>query len=153
MRLVFSLLLSFVLVLGSFPQTAGNSASGKVPQAWDPKRIPWQEVDAEGTKYALLEGRRDVPGEAFTYAFFIPAGYHEHHWHSSDARVAVVQGALKVSFGETLDLDHMASYPAGSYLLVPANVKHTMAADVDTIIIGTAVGPWSTHHHGEHTHH
>jgi quercetin dioxygenase-like cupin family protein len=153
MRLVFSLLLSLVLAAGSIPQTPGNSTSGKVPQAWDPKTIPWQEADADGTKYALLEGRRDVSGEAFTYAFFIPAGYHEHHWHASDARVAVVQGALKVTFGETLDLDHMTSYPVGSYLLVPANVKHTMAADVDTVIIGTAVGPWATHHHGEHQHH
>jgi len=94
-----------------------------------------------------------VPGESFTYAFFIPAGYHEHHWHSSDARVVVVQGALKVSFGETLDLEHLKTYPTGTYLLVPANVKHTMAADADTVIIGTAVGPWSTHHHGEHQHH
>jgi len=153
MRLVFSLILSLALAAGAVPQTAGSSTSAKVPQAWDPKTIPWQEIDSDGTKYALLEGRRDVPGEAFTYAFFIPAGYHEHHWHTADARVAVVQGALKVSFGETLDLEHMTSYPVGSYLLVPANAKHTMAADVDTIIIGTAVGPWTTHHHGEHQHH
>jgi len=153
MHLFFSLLLSLALAAVPIPQTPGNSTSSKVPQAWDPKTIRWQEVDSDGTKYALLEGRRDVRGEAFTYAFYIPAGYHEHHWHSSDARVAVVQGALKVSFAETLDLDHLTSYPVGSYLLVPANVKHTMAADVDTIIIGTAVGPWATHHHDEHQHH
>lgn len=131
---------------------APAAAEARKPQAWDVNTIPWQ-VNADGTKDALLEGRRDVPGEAFTYAFFIPAGYHEHHWHSSDARVVVVQGALKVSFGETLDLAHLKTYPAGTYLLVPANVKHTMAADEDTVIIGTAVGPWSTHHHGEHQHH
>jgi len=87
-----------------------------------------------------------VPGEAFTYAALIPAGHSEHHWHSSDARVAVIQGTLKVSFGETLDLVHLKSYPVGTFLYVPANAKHTMAADVDTIIIGTAVGPWHTHH-------
>jgi quercetin dioxygenase-like cupin family protein len=131
---------------------APAAEQAKKPQAWDVKTIQWQ-VNADGTKEALLEGRRDVPGEAFTYAFFIPAGYHEHHWHSSDARVVVVQGALKVSFGETLDLEHLKSYPVGTYLLVPANVKHTMAADEDTVIIGTAVGPWSTHRHGEHQHH
>ncbi|HET7105854.1 MAG TPA: cupin domain-containing protein [Candidatus Acidoferrum sp.] len=131
---------------------APAAGPAKKPQAWDVKTIQW-EVNSDGTKDALLEGRRDVPGEAFTYAFFLPAGYHEHHWHSSDARVVVVQGALKVSFGETLDLEHMKSYPAGTYLLVPANVKHTMAADEDTVIIGTAVGPWATHRHGEHEHH
>jgi hypothetical protein len=82
----------------------------------------------------------DVPWQAFTYAFLIPAGYHEHRWHSAGARVAVIQDALKVSLGETLGLAHMT---VGSFLLVPANVKHTMAAKVDTLIIGTAVGPWA----------
>jgi len=153
MHFLVSLLLTFALVTGPVPQSATATSQAKSPQAWDAKTIVWQDVDADGTKYALLEGRRDVPGESFTYAFFIPAGYHEHHWHSADARVAVIQGALKVNFGETLDLEHTTSYPVGSFLLVPANVKHTMAADVDTIIIGTAVGPWATHHHGEHQHH
>ena len=152
MHFLVSLLLTLALVTGPVPQSAPTSQA-KSPQAWDAKTIKWQDVDSDGTKYALLEGRRDVAGEAFTYAFFIPGGYHEHHWHSADARVVVVEGALKVNFGETLDLEHTTSYPVGSFLLVPANVKHTMAADVDTIIIGTAVGPWATHHHSEHQHH
>jgi quercetin dioxygenase-like cupin family protein len=113
----------------------------KVPLAWDAKTIVWQKVDSDGTKWSVLEGRSDVAGEAFTYAAFVPAGFHDFHSHTTDARVAVVQGVLKVSFGETLDLEHLKSYAVGSFLLVPANVKHTMAADEDTIIIGTAVGP------------
>ncbi len=131
----------------------GTAEQIRKPQAWAPQTIQWQEVAPDGTKYSLLEGRRDIPGQAFTYAFFVPAGYREHHWHTADARVAVIQGALKVSFGEKLDLDNMQTYSVGSFLLVPANLKHTMAADVDTIIIGTAVGPWATHHNGEEHHH
>ena len=122
----------------------------KSPQAWDARSINWQKVDSDGTKWALLEGRSDVPGEAFTYAAFIPAGFHDFHSHGSDARVAVVQGVLKVSFGDTLDLEHLKPYPVGTFLYVPANAKHTMAADEDTIIIGTAAGPWHTHHPEEH---
>ena len=121
-------------------------------KAWDAKNIVWQNEDSDGTKYALLEGERNVPGKAFTYAFFIPAGYWEHHWHSADARVAVISGALSISFGEKLDKERAKSYPVGSYLLVPANVKHTMGATVDTIIIGTAIGPWATHRHEDHKH-
>jgi quercetin dioxygenase-like cupin family protein len=124
----------------------------KAPQAWDAKSITWQKTDADGTKWAVLEGRTDAPGEAFTYAAFIPAGFHDFHAHGTDARVAVVQGVLKVSFGETLDLDHLKSYPVGTFLFVPANVKHTMAADEDTIIIGTATGPWHTDHPEGHHH-
>jgi hypothetical protein len=48
----------------------------------------------------------------------------------------------------------MESYPVGSFLFVPANVDHTMAADEDTILIDTASGPWITHHHhDEHYQH
>jgi len=122
----------------------------KSPQAWDARSINWQKVDSDGTKWAILEGRSDVPGEAFTYAAFIPAGFHDFHSHGSDARVAVVQGVLKVSFADTLDLKHLKPYPVGTFLYVPANAKHTMAADEDTIIIGTAAGPWHTHRPEEH---
>jgi|SRR5579862_8690159 len=145
---------SFILLLTNLVLLAAPAADKpKTPQAWNAKKIEWQQVDPDGSKWAVLEGRSDVQGEAFTYAAFVPAGFHDFHSHASDARVAVVQGVLKVSFGETLDLDHLQSYPVGSFLFVPANVKHTMAADEDTIIIGTAVGPWHTDHHNAHNHH
>lgn len=122
------------------------------PQAWDAKSIAWQNIDKEGTKWAVLEGDKDAAGKAFTYAFFIPAGYWEHHWHTQDARVVVITGELKVSFGNKLDKGGAKGYPVGSYLYVPANVQHSMGAEVDTIIIGTALGPWKTHHHEEGSH-
>ena len=124
----------------------------KAPQAWDAKSIVWQKIDADGSKWAVLEGRSEALGEAFTYAAFIPAGFHDFHAHATDARVAVVQGVLKVSFAEVLDLEHLKAYPVGSFLFVPANVKHTMAVDEDTIIIGTATGPWHTDHPTNHQH-
>ena len=143
----------FAILMNLIFFAAPAAPQDKTPQAWDSKSIPWQVVDPDGQKWAVLEGRSDLPGEAFTYAAFLPAGVHEHHWHSSDARVVVRQGALKVSFSDRLDLEHLKTYPVGTYLFVPANVQHTMAADEDTIIIGTAVGPWHTHHHADHAHH
>ena len=127
--------------------TLAPAVQAQQPQAWTPATIHWQEVNADGTKYAVLQGRRDVAGEAFTYAFFIPANYWEHHWHSADARVAVVQGELKVAYGPAIDKAHAKGFGVGSFILVPKNVQHTMGATVDTIIIGTASGPWATHRH------
>lgn len=147
--------LKIVVLIVVLASVAAAGQKGKVPKGWDAKTIQWQTTDPDGTKWAVLEGQDDVPGQAFTYAAFVPAGYHSQHSHSSDARVAVVLGALKVGFGENVDLNHLTSYPVGSFLFVPANVEHVMAADVDTILIGTAVGPWvTTHHHqaGEHGH-
>ncbi|MGE5802122.1 MAG: cupin domain-containing protein [Gemmatimonadota bacterium] len=117
--------------------------------AWNPNSIQWQPADSDGTKWAVLEGRTDAP-DAFTYAYFVPAGHWEHHSHTADARVAVISGALRVSYGDHLDSTTAQVYPAGSFLLVPANAPHTMGATTNTIIIGTAVGPWKTHY--AHTH-
>jgi len=142
-----------VMALNLILFAAFGPEAAKTPQAWDAKSIAWQKIEPDGTKWAVLQGRSDVPGEAFTYAALVPAGFHDFHAHGTDARVAVVQGVLKVSFGESLDLEHLKSYPVGTFLYVPATVKHTMAADEDTIIIGTAAGPWHTDHAGERHHH
>jgi quercetin dioxygenase-like cupin family protein len=141
-------LIAIIINLASLAVPATEPA--KTVQAWDARSITWQKNDGDRTKWAVLEGRTDVPGEAFTYAAFVPAGFHDFHSHGSDARVAVVQGVLEVSFGETLDVDHLKSYPVGSFLYVRAGVKHTMAADEDTIIIGTAIDPWRTVHPEAH---
>ena len=36
--------------------------------AWTLDNLVWQDIGTDGTKYTLLEGRRDTAGEAFTYA-------------------------------------------------------------------------------------
>jgi quercetin dioxygenase-like cupin family protein len=133
----------------------GTLAMGQAAavKTWDASNIVWQNIYPDGTKWSVLEGDKDASGRAFTYAFSIPAGYWEHHSHNQDARVAVVSGALKVAIGPKLDKDGAKAYPVGSFLLVPANVQHTMGADVDTIIIGTAMGPWKTHHDEDMHHH
>jgi hypothetical protein len=118
------------------------TANDKTPQAWDAKTISWEPPSSNGSKSAVLQGRDGVVGDAYTYAVFVPAGsdpHHSLHSHSTDTRVAVVKGALKLGFGETeeLAIANIKSYPVGSYAFVPAGVKHVMAADVATIFIGT----------------
>ncbi len=66
--------------------------------------------------------------------------------------MAVISGGLRLAVGPSPDKTESTIYPVGSYVFVPANVEHTMGADVDTIIIGTAVGPWQTHDN-DHPHH
>jgi quercetin dioxygenase-like cupin family protein len=104
--------------------------------------IAWEQEHPDGTRSATLAGTRD-PGVQFTYAFFIPAGFWDApHSHCADAHVYVMQGTLRLAYGE--DATEAVDYPAGSYLFVPAELIHTDGADVDTIILGNAVGPWST---------
>ena len=115
------------------------------PADWNPDAIQWQRVNADGTKFALLEGVRDTAGVAFSYAFFIPAGvWDAPHSHAATARVFVARGTLNLGYGDRLDKAAARAFPAGSYLVVPAGAHHFDGSDRDTIIIGTGVGPWST---------
>jgi hypothetical protein len=114
-------------------------------KAWTVDSIPWQAAAPNGTRYALLEGVRDHPDGAFSYAFFIPAGtWDSPHWHSTTARVFVAKGSLRIGYGAKLDRNAATTYPAGSYVLVPARAVHFDGADVDTIIVGVATGIWAT---------
>jgi hypothetical protein len=118
------------------------TAHDTMPQSWDAKSISWGPPGPNGVKSVVLQGKDGVAGDPYTYAVFIPAGldaHHSLHSHPSDARVTVIQGALKLGFGETeeMAIANIKSYPVGSYAFVPAGVKHVMSADVATIFIGT----------------
>lgn len=137
--------LSFVVVPSL--AAAGGSAPETGAAGWTVATIPWETQAANGTRFALLEGRRDQAGVAFSYAFFIPAGtWDAPHSHSATARVFVAKGALRIGYGAQPDRARATTYPAGSYVLVPAGAVHFDGADEDTVIIGTAVGAWSTHY-------
>ncbi|MCY7288055.1 MAG: cupin domain-containing protein [Cryobacterium sp.] len=93
---------------------------------------------------APLIGTRE-PGVMFTYAFFIPAGvFDAPHSHIADAHLLVAFGELRLAYGTSFNEDDTTAYAAGSFLWVPAGAVHFDGANVDTILIGTATGPWNT---------
>ncbi len=121
-------------LLASIPETV-----------WHIDSLNWQEIALDGTRYSLLEGVRDQIGVAFSYAFFIPAGFWDPaHWHTADARVFVAKGTLYLGYGDEMDKAKAKAYPAGSYIVVPANMRHFDGSDEDTLILGMAIGPWAT---------
>lgn len=129
------------LLLALFTANAASSA----PADWHPDTIAWQQTNPDGTRFALLEGVRDTPGVPFTYAFFIPAGVWDGpHSHAATVRVFVARGTLALGYDKTLDRAKARRFPVGSILLVPGGAVHFDGATEDTVIIGTAVGPWST---------
>lgn len=112
------------------------------PCSFRPDEIPWDPVSADGTATATLAGTRDG-GVQFTYGFFIPAGFWDApHSHCADAHVFVMSGELRLGYG--VDRSRAQAFPAGSFLYVPAGMVHVDGAEVDTVILGNAVGPWST---------
>jgi quercetin dioxygenase-like cupin family protein len=106
--------------------------------------IPWERENPDGTRSATLAGTRD-PGVMFTYAFYLPAGcWDAPHSHGTDVHMVVASGELRLTFEDTDDIQKAQSYPPGAFLRVPAGALHADGARTDTVIIGTAIGPWST---------
>lgn len=106
--------------------------------------IVWEQNHPDGTRSATLVGTRQL-GVTFTYAFFIPAGVWDMpHSHVADAHLIVASGELRLGYGNQLDRDAVACFPAGSFLYVPGGAVHFDGAEEDTVLLGTAVGPWST---------
>lgn len=108
------------------------------------ENIAWEQTNTDGTRSATLVGNRS-PGVTFTYAFFIPAGFWDGpHSHSADAHLVVARGELRLGYGDQLDREAADHYPTGSFLYVPGGAVHFDGAEQDTVLLGTAVGPWST---------
>ncbi|WP_155838731.1 hypothetical protein [Arthrobacter castelli] len=49
-------------------------------------------------------------------------------------------------YGSSLNRDAATCYPAGSFLYIPGDAVHFDGTEKDTVLLGTAVGPWSTDH-------
>lgn len=110
-----------------------------------PATIPWGPTAADGTRFALLDGRRAVAGQQFSYAFALPPGaWDKPHSHSSTARIFVLKGVLKLGWGADMDKGKAQAFPAGSFVVVPAGAVHFDGADEETIILGVASGVWAT---------
>ncbi len=110
-----------------------------------PATIPWGPTAADGTRFALLDGQREVAGQPFSYAFALPPGvWDKPHSHSSTARIFVLTGVLKLGWGPAMNKAQAQDSPAGSFVVVPAGAVHFDGADEETIILGVASGVWAT---------
>jgi mannose-6-phosphate isomerase-like protein (cupin superfamily) len=126
----------------ALPQPQADDPAARV---WRPESIRWQPDDPPGAKYAVLDGDRDRPGTLFTYAFWLPGGvWAPVHRHSQAAHVAVMQGALRLGFGTIADRTKTVTVRAGEFFIVRAGEAHFEGSDEPCLIIGTALGGWTT---------
>lgn len=112
---------------------------------WSLENISWAPDDPPGAKYAVLDGDRDRAGELFSYAFWLPGNvWAPVHRHSQTAHVAVLKGTLQLGFGPTADRRRTVRVPAGQFFIVRAGQLHYEGSDDECLIVGTAMGGWTT---------
>ena len=109
---------------------ANTLAFGQSPtvQTWNPANIVWQRTDADGTKWAVLEGDKDAPGKAFTYAFFLPAGHWEHHSGSLENSLRA-RNASSLTGDARLSTDRLAHESEETDLAHPLRASVPMRGD------------------------
>jgi quercetin dioxygenase-like cupin family protein len=95
-----------------------------------------------GVLLAVLEGDPRAPG-LFSVRMKVPAGFTlPPHTHPSDERVTVIEGAVAVGFGDTIDREKVRSFEAGSYYLNPPGVPHYVLSEQGATLQITGMGPW-----------
>ncbi len=96
-----------------------------------------------GAMMAVLEGNPMKPGP-FTIRMKAPAAYKiPPHWHSADEHITVLSGTLNLGMGGKFDTSMGKSLPAGSYIVLPAGMKHFAWTDEETVIQLHGMGPWN----------
>ena len=71
----------------------------------------------------------------------IPVGKHvPAHTHPQDELVTVIEGTWYVGVGNKYDPAKLKSYPAGSFVLIPAGLPHFVAAKESAVIVQLSGG-------------
>jgi quercetin dioxygenase-like cupin family protein len=66
------------------------------------------------------------------------------HTHPRDELATVIEGTWYVGAGAKFDAAKLKSYPAGSFVVIPANVPHFVEAKGAVVVQLTGIGKWQT---------
>jgi len=135
----FPIGLAAIVLLSSTPTTAQQAL-----EAFTPAEIQWGDGPARlprGVKVARLQGSPDQPG-MFAVRLKLPAGYKlGAHWHPRDEIVTVLSGTVYFGTGKTFSTAEGKAYPAGSFVVLPANVPHFTWTKDEAVIQAHGIGP------------
>jgi quercetin dioxygenase-like cupin family protein len=110
-----------------------------------PADVKWGEpppVLAKGVMFTVVSGDPGKAG-AFTVRLKMPAGYKiAPHWHPTDEHVTVLSGTFALGMGEKFDAATMKDLPAGSYGLLPAEMRHFAMAKTAAVVQVHGTGPF-----------
>ncbi|HWN97854.1 MAG TPA: cupin domain-containing protein [Blastocatellia bacterium] len=140
MKKMFSVALSLVAIaaLGLAQETKTHIALTPADVKWGPAppSLP------KGAQLAVLSGD---PGKAgpFVIRLKVPAGYKiAPHWHPTDENVTVISGTFALGMGEKFDQAALKEVPAGSYGMLPAEMRHFAMAKTAATVQVHGMGPF-----------
>jgi hypothetical protein len=125
----------------SSPATAESQAHGRMVK---PDAVEWRPR-SPGLEIAVLSGDPAKEGAPFVIRLKLRDGTNvPPHWHPIDEHLTVMTGTLHMGMGEKFDRAGAAALPAGSYSLMPKEMRHFVWAEGETIVQLHGVGPFKT---------
>ena|SRR5438552_2530141 len=140
--LVCSFLFILVAIAVTAPENAATTSEHKVIS---PSEIQWGDAPPSlppGAKMAVLDGDPNKAG-SFTIRMKAPAGYKiAPHTHPTAERVTVISGSVKIGMGDKLDEASAREMGPGSFVMLPAGMKHFATSSAESIIQINSEGPF-----------
>jgi len=111
-----------------------------------PESIVWINAPPSlpaGAMISMLEGNPQQEG-IFTMRVKFPPFYKlPAHTHPKDERVTVLEGAVYIGFGNSIDTSNARKFTIGSYYLNPVNEAHYVFTGEEGVTFQvTGMGPW-----------
>ncbi len=144
---VISLMIAGMVAMGGQMLRAEDQSAAATPQhvLVTPGDLKWQDGPSSlpaGVQMAVTEGDPKQAG-LFTMRLKMPANYHiPAHWHPVDEHVTVISGTFNMGMGDVLDTGKGTTLPAGSFAVMPAEMRHFAWTTDEVIIQLHGVGPW-----------
>ena len=144
--------LALVAIAASFATiTVGARAdtsmmtSGMKPVIFTPSTVKWEAGTGEfkGLTVAWMSGDPTKTGP-WTVRLKAPAGAKfPVHYHNDTEVVTVISGTFAAAIGDKFDASKLMDLPAGSYVVIPAGMKHYAMAKTDCIVQLSGTKPFA----------
>lgn len=107
--------------------------------------VPASQIGA-GAETVVMEGNPEAAAP-FTFRLKFPPHFRmDVHTHRVAEHITVIAGTLHFGVGDTFDRANTSTYPAGSFVIVPAGMPmFSFTGPEGAIVQVHGVGPWHVH--------
>jgi quercetin dioxygenase-like cupin family protein len=138
--------LSSVVVLFLFAPSLvrADQPSAEAVKLISPQALRWMPSPIlSRVQVAVMDGDPKEQGSSYTLRLRLPGAYTiPLHWHPDTERLTVLTGVVLFGAGDKMDPTKTTALGPGSYIVIPATVKHWVTARGSTIFQVSGIGPF-----------
>jgi len=132
----------FTIAAANTTGMSGVANAAKIVTPDDVKWIPSKQL--ANVKVAIMDGDPKKPGSPYTLRLKLPDGYTiPLHWHPDTERLTILSGTVMFGAGNKMDRSKTTALGPGSYVVIPAYVRHWVTAKGATIFQVSGVAPFT----------